>query len=45
MNVSYIKEIKRYMGGRYVLKLNNQTSSKIISGRNYQEQIKALTIF
>lgn len=45
VNVSYIKEIKRYMGGRYVLKLNNQKTSKIISGRNYQDQIKGLMVF
>lgn len=45
VNVSYIKEIKRYMGGRYILKLNNQKISKVISGRNYQEQIKNLMIF
>ncbi len=45
VNISYIKEIKRYLGGRYVLKLNNQKTSKIISGRNYQEQIKNLMVF
>ncbi len=45
VNISYIKEIKRYMGGRYVLKLKNCTASKIISGRNYQEQIKNLMMF
>ncbi len=45
VNVSYIKEIKRYMGGRYVLKLNNLKNSKIISGRNYHEQIKQLMKF
>lgn len=45
VNVAYIKEIKRYMGGRYVFKLNNQKTSKIISGRNYQDQIKDLMVF
>jgi two-component system LytT family response regulator len=45
VNLSYIKEIKRYMGGRFVLKLNNQKASKIISGRNYQEQVKDLMVF
>ncbi|WP_372645529.1 LytR/AlgR family response regulator transcription factor, partial [Ancylomarina sp.] len=45
VNLSYIKEIKRYMGGRFVVKLNNQKASKIISGRNYQEQVKDLMLF
>ncbi|MFA8436024.1 MAG: LytR/AlgR family response regulator transcription factor [Marinifilaceae bacterium] len=45
INISYIKEIKRYMGGKYILKLNNYNSSKIITGRNYQEVIKELMVF
>lgn len=45
VNTMYIKEIKRYLGGRYILQLNDVKQTKITSGKNYHDKIKSLMIF
>jgi two-component system LytT family response regulator len=42
VNVASILEINKHYNSRYVIKLNDQNQSKLISGRNYSEQIKHL---
>ena len=45
VNTIYIKEIKRYLGGRYILQLNDVKQTKITSGKNYHDKIKSLMNF
>ncbi|NOU61407.1 LytR/AlgR family response regulator transcription factor [Marinifilum caeruleilacunae] len=45
VNINYIKEIKRYLGGRYIFLLHDSQKTKIISGKNYHDQIKGLMNF
>ena len=42
VNRSYIKEIKRYLGNRFVIRIDDINQSRLISGRNYNENIKLL---
>lgn len=42
VNVALIAEIHKYYNSRFVIKLNDLNQSKLISGRNYSEQIKHL---
>ncbi len=42
VNVSMIREISRHYNSRFVIKLNDKNDTKLISGRNYSEQIKCL---
>ena len=45
VNINSIKEIKRYLAGRYILILNDLQKTKITSGKNYHDQIKGLMNF
>ena len=41
-NRSYIKEINRYLGNRFIIRMDDVNQSKLTSGRNYFDSIKAL---
>ena len=41
-NRSYIKEITRYFGNRFIIRMDDTNQSRLTSGRNYFESIKAL---
>ena len=42
VNVSRIKEIDKLFGSRYILKLDDNLQTKLVSGRNYCEQVRML---
>jgi len=42
INTLLIKEIRRYMGSKYSIILNDMLQSRVISGRSYVEKIKEL---
>ena len=42
VNKEKIKEVQKYFDGRYVLKINDKTDSKIISGSTYTKEVKAI---
>lgn len=42
VNVKRIREINKYFGGKFVVKMDDSGQTKLISGRNYSEQLKTL---
>jgi len=42
VNVKRIKEINKHYGSRFVIKMDDSSQSKLISGRGYCEQVKGL---
>ena len=42
INVSRIKEIDKYFGSRFIVKIDDAGQTKLTSGRNYYEQIKEI---
>lgn len=42
INSTLIKEINKHSNSRYIIRMNDLSYSKLISGRNYSEQVKKL---
>jgi two-component system LytT family response regulator len=42
VNVKRIKEINKHYGSRFVVKMDDNNQSKLLSGRGYCEQVKRL---
>ena len=42
VNVKRIKEINKHYGSRFIIKMDDSSQSKLISGRGYCEQVKGL---
>jgi two-component system LytT family response regulator len=40
INTQFVKEVQTYFNSRYSILMNDYHQSKIITGRNYQTQIK-----
>lgn len=40
INTHFVKEIQPYFNSRYSISINNKNQTKLITGRNYQNQIK-----
>jgi two-component system, LytTR family, response regulator len=45
INIHLIKEIRRYLGSKYTIVLDDIDQTRIVSGRNYTETIKQLLNF
>ena len=45
INQSLIKEVGKYLGGKSFIRMDDYSLSKIITGRNYQENIKRFMSF
>ena len=44
INTSMIKEINKHFNSRFVIKMDDQNKTKLISGRNYCKQIRGLMV-
>jgi len=42
VNVNRIKEIDKHFGSRYILKMDDSGQTKLVTGRNYCEQVRKL---
>lgn len=42
INSGHILEFKKYFGGKFVIRMNNKMQSRLITGRNYQDNVRQL---